>query len=477
MNILFAASEMTPYAKTGGLGDVLAGLPAALRSAGHSVSVLLPLYQSLRKSFPELKPTDLVLRTQLGAFELSARVWSGVAENGVSIFAIERDEYYDRTQLYGTVEGDYFDNAARFIFFSKMVVEMARYIDPQPEILHVNDWQTALVPALVKNAHLPYRTVLTIHNLAYQGLFPSYDFSLTNLPGNWFHIDALEYYGRINLLKSGILAADQITTVSPSYAEEILTPHFGCGLDNPLRAASGRLSGLLNGIDAELWNPSRDHRIEEPYDVLTLKNKKNCKKALLKEMGLKKGTTRPLVVCISRLVDQKGFGLILEVMPKLLKSGASFVLLGSGEAVYEKAFRKLKEDYPDQVAVRIGFDEVLAHRMEAGADLFLMPSLFEPCGLNQMYSLRYGTIPVVHDIGGLRDSVKHWNGPKKTGTGFKFSRATVESFWKQLKAALDLMEDQEGWNAIRSNAMREDFSWARTVPGYEKVYQKALVGN
>ncbi len=474
MNILLASSEMTPYAKTGGLGDVLAALPSALRARGHSISVVLPLYHSLKKSLPELQPTKLTLRTKLGAFEVSARVWNGVAANGVSIFAIERDEYYDRNHLYGGAMGDYFDNAARFIFFSKMIVELARYIDPQPEIIHLNDWQTALVPALVKNAALPYKTVLTIHNLSYQGVFPNYDFSLTNLPGHWFHVDALEYYGRINLLKSGILACDQVTTVSPSYAEEILTPQFGCGLEKPLQSRAASLTGILNGIDTDAWNPVSDPWIDEPYDVLSLKNKKECKKALLKEIGLKKSLTKPLVASISRLVDQKGFNLVLEVMPKLLKSGASFVLLGSGDAAYERAFAKLAEDHPDQIAVKIGFSEGLAHRIEAGADLFLMPSLFEPCGLNQMYSQRYGTVPVVHDIGGLRDSVKAWNGRKKTGTGFKFSRATAESLWKQLKAALDLLEDKEGWNAIRSNAMQVDFSWNRVVPKYEAIYKKAM---
>jgi starch synthase len=474
MNILLAASEMTPYAKTGGLGDVLAALPPALRAQGHSVSVVLPLYRNLKESFPRLKPSSLVLRTQLGGLKITARVWSGVADSGVTVFAVEREEYYDRSHLYGGATGDYFDNAARFIFFSKMVVELARYIDPEPEVLHLHDWQTALVPALVKEAGLPYKTVLTIHNLAYQGIFPDYEFNLTHLSTDWFKVDALEFYGRMNLLKGGILAADEVTTVSPSYAEEILTSRFGCGLENVLQTRAGQLTGILNGIDAASWDPSRDPWIEQTYDARSLEKKQECKKALLKELGLDMSGQEPLVGCISRLVEQKGFELVLEVMPELLEYGAAFVLLGSGEPFYEKAFLKLAQDYPGQVAVIIGFDEGLAHRIEAGVDLFLMPSLFEPCGLNQMYSQRYGTIPVVHDLGGLSDSVEAWNGVEHHGTGFKFKRPTAESFWEQLHAALELMKDREAWNAIRFNAMRRDFSWEKVVPGYEEVYKKVL---
>ncbi|MDZ4788265.1 MAG: glycogen synthase GlgA [Blastochloris sp.] len=476
MNILFATSELTPYAKTGGLGDVVAALPAAIRGQGHSVSVVIPLYRALKKTLPRLKLSELILTAQLGAFEVTARVWNGVTENGVSVFAIERDEYYDRGNLYGGAGGDYFDNASRFIFFSKMVVELARYVEPRPEIIHVNDWQTALVPALVKQARLPYKTVLTIHNLAYQGLFPYYDFNLTNLPDSWFRVDALEYYGMLNLLKSGILSVDEVTTVSPTYAKEILTEEFGCGLHDALtlRSAQGALTGILNGIDTEVWNPAKDRFIKHGYDRETLKNKKICKKELLQKMGFKKGASKPLVACISRLVEQKGFDLIVEIMPKLLKTGAHFVLLGSGDPVLEKAFLELAKKFPQQVAVRIGFDEDLAHEIEAGADLFLMPSVFEPCGLNQMYSQRYGTIPIVHDIGGLSDSVKAWNGKKKSGTGFKFKGGTSDALWKQVKAALELMGDSEGWEAIRRNAMARDFSWAHVVPRYEDVYEKVL---
>lgn len=477
MNILFASSEMTPYAKTGGLGDVLAALPAALRLSGHSVSVVLPLYQVLKKSLPSLKPTQLRLKAQLGAFEVTARVWSGVAENEVIVFAIERDEFYDRSALYGTAEGSYFDNAARFIFFSKMVVELAKHVEPRPDVIHVHDWQTALVPALVKQAKLPFKTMLTIHNLAYQGVFPSYDFSLTNLPDNWFHADQIEYYGQINLLKSGIVSADQVTTVSPTYAKEVLTEQMSCGLHDVLRkrSADHALTGILNGIDTQAWNPEIDPHIETNFGIDTLKNKKLCKKELLKKMGFKKGFSKPLVGCISRLVDQKGFHLIQEIMPKLLKTGAHFILLGSGDEGHENKFLTLAKKFPDQVAVKIGFDETLAHEIEAGADLFLMPSVFEPCGLNQMYSQRYGTIPVVHDIGGLSDSVKAWNPRKKTGTGFKFQGGTGDALWKQVKAAIELMEDAQGWDAIRRNAMSEDFSWAQPIQHYEKLYRKMIV--
>ncbi|NJK90482.1 MAG: glycogen synthase [Blastochloris sp.] len=252
--------------------------------------------------------------------------------NGVSLFAVERDEYFDRSHLYGGAGGDYFDNASRFIFFSKLVVELARYVEPRPQVIHVNDWQTALVPALVREAKLPYRTVLTVHNLAYQGVFPGYDFALTNLPGSWFQAGGLEFYGRINLLKSGLLAADEVTTVSPSYAGEILTEAYGCGLEGILRerAGEGKLSGILNGIDVQVWNPQADTWIEKGYDAESLKNKKACKKALLAELGWKKAGSDPLAGCISRLVAQKGMDLVLELMPRLLKQGLRFVLLRFG---------------------------------------------------------------------------------------------------------------------------------------------------
>jgi len=473
MNILFAASEITPYAKTGGLGDVLATLPAALRSRGHSVSVVLPLYRDLRKRLKNLKLSELTLQIEQGGKNLPARIWQGVARSGVTVFAVERDEFYDRSFLYGTESGDYHDNAARFAFFSKAVVDLALCLEPRPEILHLNDWQTGLVPGLVRAWHAPFKTVLTIHNLAYQGIFPGEDFVQTGLWTDWFQPGTYEYYGRLNLLKGGILQADALTTVSPGYAREIRTPEFGCGLETVLESRSDCLTGILNGIDVQSWNPATDKKVEARFSPGNLKGKKKCKEALLQEFGLK-GKSKPLLACISRLVEQKGFGLLLEVLPEFLQKGARFVLLGSGDPAMERAFQDLVRRFPQQAGLEIGFDEKLAHRLEAGADIFLMPSRFEPCGLNQFYSMRYGTVPVVHAVGGLGDSVEQADVGAGTGTGFKFSEFTAGALRATLQEALDAFSNKAAWQAISRNGMCSDFSWSSRVPEYEKIYQDIL---
>jgi starch synthase len=465
MNILFAASELTPYAKTGGLGDVLAALPAALRGRGHSVSVVLPLYRQLRESLAELQRTRLSLTVELGGRVLGANVWQGVSRDGVTVFGIERDEFFDRGALYGAGEGDYFDNAARFVFFSKAVVGLAGVLEPRPDILHANDWQAGLVPVLVRAGRLPFKTVLTIHNLAYQGVFAAAEFALTNLPGFYFKPHALEYYGRMNLLKGGILFADAVTTVSPGYAREILTEQCGCGLSGALAARGGVLTGILNGIDAELWNPAADPWIAANYDAKRLSAKARNKEALLKFFNLATGR-RPLLGLVSRLVEQKGIDLILSALPGILARGAGLAVLGSGDSCYEGELRRLARQYPGQLAVSVGFDEKLAHRIEAGADIFLMPSRFEPCGLNQFYSMRYGTVPVVHDVGGLGDSVEDGR------SGFKFAGYSVEKFAAAVAGALDLFGDRKKWRALQVCGMKQDFSWERRVPEYEGVYAK-----
>lgn len=446
---------------------MLAALPAALRGNGHSVSVVLPLYRQLHASLEGLQHTKLAVEVELGEQTLTARIWQAVSRDGVTVFAIERDEFFDRGNLYGANGEDYFDNAARFIFFSKAVVALAENLDPRPEILHANDWQAALIPLIVKSEQLPFKTVLTIHNLAYQGVFPARDFTLTNLPGFYLKPHALEYYGQMNLLKGGILFADAVTTVSPGYAKEILTEQHGCGLDGALMTRREALTGILNGIDAELWNPAKDKWIAAQYDARHLPAKEKNKDALLKFFKLSIGR-QPLFGVISRLVEQKGIELILSVAPEILQQGAGLVVLGSGDAQYEAEFKKLAQQYPKQVAVSIGFDEQLAHRIEAGCDIFLMPSRFEPCGLNQFYSMRYGTIPVVHDIGGLGDSVRDGE------TGLKFRDFNTESFGKAVNTALKLFGDRKKWPVLQIRTMQQDFSWQRRVPEYEKIYQSLV---
>lgn len=465
---------MSPYAKTGGLGDVLAALPAALRERGHSVSAVLPLYRGVREKLPSITATDLYLNISLGREQLSARVWEARAESGVQLFFIERDEYYDRSHLYGTQTGDYADNAARFIFFNKAVVELARYIQPTPDILHLHDWQTGLVPALVRAKQYALKTVFTIHNLAFQGSFWAFDFDLTNLPGEYFSPPGVEFYGRLNLMKSALLLSHQITTVSPSYAQEIQTPQFGCSLDGVLRLNQHKLTGILNGVDYELWNPKHDHFLPAPYSASHLSGKADCKKALLDEFKLPAGNA-PLFGIVSRLTTQKGFDLIQQVIEdSILSIGAKFVLLGSGDPYFEAYFTNLAKKYPKQVGVRIGFDEGLAHRIEAGSDFFLMPSQFEPCGLNQLYSLRYGTPPIVHNTGGLADSVEDYSEENQTGTGFKFSWYEAGGLRQAIQRAMKTYAQPKALTALRRSGMAQEFSWDASATQYERVYKAAL---
>lgn len=475
MNVLFAASELSPYAKTGGLGDVLAALPAVMRRRGHSVSCVLPLYRGLREQLPEAKLTDLVLTIPLGERTIPARVWKAATETGVALFLIEENDFFDRPSLYGE-GGDYIDNAARFIFFSKAIVELARHLQPVPQILHLNDWQTGLVPAFVRAGGLPFKTVYTIHNLAYQGSFWGFDFAMTNLPGDYFSARGVEFYGYLNCMKAGITLAHQVTTVSPRYAEEIQTEAYGCSLQGVLGEQRHKLTGILNGIDTEQWNPRADLFTAEPFHSGNLKGKAGCRDALLNEFGLPE-EEGPVFGCITRLTYQKGIDLLRVVLDDLVGQGARFVMLGSGDAEFEEWFRGLAARHPRRVGIRIGFDEKLAHRIVAGSDFFLMPSLFEPCGLTQMYSLRYGTLPVVHETGGLADSVDDYrpeDGAEGGGTGFLFSPYAPGPFREACQRALHLFPRKAELLAVRRRAMKKEFDWDRSAAAYEEVYSRAL---
>lgn len=476
MNILFVASELSPYAKTGGLGDVMGALPATLRKRGHSVSIVVPLYRSIRQSLPHLQPTTINLPIVMGEDQIRARIWQGQSETGVSVFAIERDEFFDRSNIYGDGAGDYFDNAVRFIFFSKAALDMAGHLSPRPEVIHVNDWHTGLIPALVKSQGLTYKTVFTIHNLAYQGIFSSHQFFYTNLAKDYFTMDGLEYYGQINLMKSGILYTDAVTTVSPTYAKEIQTPRYGHGLHPVLHDRREKLQGILNGIDAEIWNPETDPHLAANYSSGNMQGKELCKKDLLSVFHFEGDPETPLIGCVSRLVGQKGFALLREAADRILKLPLRLVVLGSGDRELETFFTELEARYPKKVRVRIGFDEKLAHQIEAGADFFLMPSVFEPCGLNQMYSQRYGTIPIVHATGGLEDSVDHWNAKTSKGNGLKFHSFDPEALLTEIQRGLRLIKNAKAWNSIRNQAMTRDLAWTARAPEYEKLYQSLKSG-
>ncbi|HSI84285.1 MAG: glycogen synthase GlgA [Candidatus Methylacidiphilales bacterium] len=473
MNILFAASELSPYAKTGGLGDVSAALPAALRARGHSISFVLPYYRGVRDHLEDITATDIRITVQMGKVQETARIHTAVTDRGVRLFLVEREEYFDRSNLYGTSTGDYADNAGRYIFFSKVIVELARYIRPIPQVLHLHDWQTGLVPALVRAARLPYRTVYTIHNLAFQGSFWAFDFDLTNLPGEYFSPPGVEFYGRLNLMKAGINLAHQVTTVSPRYAREIQTLEFGCGLDGVLRENAHKLSGILNGADYTQWNPATDTHLAQNFSTRSLAGKEACKKALLASFKLP-ATDGPVLGIVSRLANQKGFDLITSLMDELASEDVRIIILGSGDSFYEDYFREFARKHPGKCGIKIAFSETLAHEIVAGSDFLLMPSVFEPCGLTQLYALANGTPPIVHETGGLADSVENYNEHTGAGTGFKFAPYETNALRRAVRRALAVYQDKPALEALRLAGMSKRFSWDGAAAGYEKVYEKAM---
>lgn len=486
MRILFIAAEVAPFARTGGLGDVVGALPKALAALGHDVRVAMPLYQTVRDgnfSLTELL-TDVQVPLIIG--NRTARVWQSTLPEQdpsaaqVPVYFIEDDQFFARPGLYGDDNGDYPDNAIRFTFFCRAVLALAARLDAFPQILHCHDWQTALIPAYVRlfpwlDTRLSTTvTVYTVHNLAYQGTFPAWVFPLTGLPPVLFQPDGVEFFGAMNLMKAGLLYADALTTVSPGYAEEICTPELGNGLDGVLRARRESLTGILNGADYTVWNPEHDARIAAHYDATNLTGKAECKKALLQTFNLPLDLQVPLIGMISRLVDQKGFDLLAAALERLLTLDLRFVILGSGYAPYEDFLVRLCALFPEKIGVRLGFDDALAHQIEAGSDCFLMPSRYEPCGLNQLYSLRYGTIPIVRATGGLKDTVEPFTPTTGDGTGFVFQDASGEALLTAVTEALRVFGDPQAWRQLVQNAMAQDFSWSRSAARYVDLYQRTL---
>jgi starch synthase len=471
MKILHAGSELTPLARTGGLGDVMEALPAALAARPHEVSVILPCYRGLRENRAlGARDSGVRLHVPMGDRVLEAEIWEGRAPNGVQVFLVRRDESFDRSGLYGADHRDYGDNAERFIFFSKCIVEVARRVSPPLDVIHLHDWQTALVPVLIKDRRLPFKTVLTIHNLAYQGSFWSMDFGLTGLPGHCFGAGGVEFYGHLNLLKGGILFADAVTTVSETYAREIQTPEFGCGLDAVMRENAYKLHGILSGADYEVWNPTKDPLIPQNYKPGHLAGKHACRAALLAEMSLAPSPKGPVFAMVARLAEQKGIDLVLPLIDRLLSNDARLVILGEGDTAYERELMIASRRHPERFAYRKSMDERLSHGIQAGADAFLMPSRFEPCGLTAMYALRYGTLPIVRATGGLYQIVRDYEPGEDAGIGFVFHDYSPDSLWDAIVRVKKIFADSEGWNAIVQRAMRADFSWARSVEHYERIY-------
>lgn len=480
MNLLLATSELHPYSKTGGLADMVGSLGKALAREGHQVGIVSPLYRGIRKRFPALKKFDWWLELPLGDARVEGAVWTLRPEPNLTLYFIEQPGFFDRPGIYNEKQGDYPDNAERFIFLSKAVAHLARYLPSRVEVVHAHDWQTGLVPLLIRHEGgagdwtNPPATCLTIHNLAYQGVFGGGAYVLTNLPLTWFTADGAAQGGNLNSLKAGLEFADFITTVSPRYAREIMTEEFGCGLDPVLRRRHDRLFGILNGVDYDEWRTDKNPCLAHAYSAEDLAGKARQKAELQLEFGLPVSADTPLFGNVSRLADQKGVDIQLGALEEMLAADMQFVLLGSGGLEFEKAYLDLAARHPKQVGVRIGYDQCLAHRIEAGIDFFLMPSAFEPCGLNQMYSLRYGTVPIVRRTGGLDDSVIDIADSLEEANGIKFGEYSVRALARAVRKALVLYRDPDLLAHYRYNGMRVDFSWDKTGDEYLSVYRQAV---
>ena len=478
MRVLMASSEVHPYSKTGGLGDMVAGLAKTLAKKGHHVGIVTPLYRGIREKHSDVRRADWHMSVQLGKRRVSGELWVQEPMPGLTLYFVGQPEFFNRQGIYSEGGSDYGDNAERFIFFSKAVVHLARYLPWQPEVIHVHDWQVGMVPLLLRQEQhasgwrSPPPVMLTIHNLAYQGTFAANAFQLTNIPWQQFNIRTAEFYGAMDCLKAGIAASDVITTVSPRYAREITTEEFGCGLDGLLRERIKVLHGVLNGVDYEEWNPATDVHLPVRYTATTLEAKELVKRELLKEMGLPVKARVPLFGTITRLAEQKGLDLLVPALDEMLAHNEmQFVVLGSGEQRYERALHHLEKKHPGKVGVRIGYNHALSHRIEAACDFYLMPSRFEPCGLNQLYSLRYGTIPVVRAVGGLDDSVIDAQENTPDATGIKFSEYSPAALAHAIRKALALYAAPQAFHQFRVNAMAADFSWDQTANRYLDLYQ------
>lgn len=476
--ILFASSEAAPLIKTGGLGDISGSLPAALKSLRQAVRLVLPAYpEAVRNAGPLKKVASL----SIGSHPLQL-LEGHMPDSNVIVWLVDSPAHFSRNGgPYTDASGhDWADNAERFALFSRVVVEIAMNragLNWQPEVVHNNDWQTGLVPALLNLEGPRPGTVFSIHNLAYQGVFPYQTFADLGLPAALWSYRSLEYFGNLSFIKGGLTFADRITTVSPTYAEEICTPGLGYGLDSLLRYRRSRLSGILNGVDYKIWDPCDDPLIDTPYSAEEPAGKKKNKRALQRHFGLPLKATTPLLGMVSRMVEQKGIDLVLDAAPKLIKIPVQLAILGSGEKRFEKAALALARRFPKQIGVSIGYNESLAHLIEAGADMFLMPSRFEPCGLNQLYSLRYGTPPVVHETGGLADTVTHTNPhslKEGTATGFVFNIPDVQGLQWAIRQGLDCYHRSDCWPQIMKNAMNQDFSWNHSARLYLDIYRQAI---
>ena len=480
MKILFAASECVPFCKTGGLADVVGALPKALRQARHDVRIILPKYKTIRAHEFGLKDTGEKVHVPVGAGWRDGRIYQAKVEPNLTVYFIENEHYYGRAGIYRSHEGDYADNAERFIFFSRAVLEACKALEFRPDIVHAHDWQTGLVPAYLKTLYKRdaffqhTASVFTIHNIAYQGYFPKETMSLAGLPWDEFHLNGLEFYGHMNFMKAGLIYSDVLSTVSPSYAREIQSgPVFGRALEGVLRSRSKDLAGILNGLDIDEWNPVKDPFLAKPFDREHLSDRRENKTHLQQSLKLTVDPRAPMLGIVARLDMQKGLDLVAQIIPDLMKRGVQVALLGQGDLVLQRQYEALAKRFPRQFHYSSEFNEPLAHYIYAGSDLFLMPSRFEPCGLSQMIAMRYGSIPVATATGGLLDTVSPF-GPGDTGTGFMFYDSTPAALMKEITHALSVFQDEPVWTALQHRAMNTDFSWTNSAQKYVSLYRRAL---
>lgn len=483
LKILMATSEAVPFAKTGGLADVCGALPLELERLGHEPIVILPAYRQARASGQPIEPTGVRFEVPIGSKTVTGSfLKSRLPGSNVPVYLVEQDQYYDRDGLYQQAGQDYRDNCERFVFFSRAVLEAIRWLDLQVDVIHANDWQTGLIPACLK---IEYRgvpgyenigTLLTIHNMAYQGVFWHWDMLLTGLDWKYFNWQQMEFFGNLNLLKTGLIFSDRLNTVSPRYAEEIQSAPLGCGLEGVLHQRRDVLSGIVNGVDYREWNPATDEHLATRYTVDSYPSGKARVKADLQaEMGLPVSARTPLVAFIGRLAEQKGVDLLAAVVREWVQSrDAQFVFLGTGEAELERTLKQFAERFPQKVATRLEFSSALAHRIEAGADIFVMPSRFEPCGLNQLYSLRYGTVPVVRATGGLADTITNLDEhtlSAGTANGFSFADYSALALGEALSRACNTMAQPKVWDQLVRTAMQQDWSWTTSAQKYVELYR------
>jgi starch synthase len=480
MHIVFAAAECVPFAKTGGLADVIGALPREIVRQGHQVTTYLPFYRQVQKHIKEKKIVLPSITIPFQHYNRFVHIIDGGKRDGVQFYFVDCPEFFDREGIYGTQAGPYPDNDERFGLYCRAVLESSKQLGV-PNIFHAHDWTASMLPVMLRTAYYydsllrKTPTLLTVHNAGFQGWFAAGTVEKLLLPWDVYTMERLEFYGQVNFLKGGVVYSDVITTVSKKYAEEIKTTELGNGLDPVFRARAADLHGILNGVDYDEWNPETDRKIAAHYNPERLEGKAACRRDLLHAFGLDRcNTETPVLGIVSGLASRKGFDLLAELAGPLAEEELFLVILGTGEPYYENFFRAAAEQYAGKIAVKIVYDDTLAHKIEAGSDIFLMPSRYEPCGLNQIYSLKYGTPPVVHATGGLDDTIEEWNPETETGTGFKFQEYTADALMEAIRRALGTFRNKAQWDRLMRNGMARDFSWQAPAAAYIRLYEECI---